>query len=249
MVITIIRLVLVSYAGLICYISTRCLMRPHAQHGNMLSMTADQSELLRLILNLIRFGTIANINHDTQRVRVKVGENTTTWRPWITLRAGDAQTWFPPSLGEQVIALSPEGDFANTAIRIICVSDGYDSKHSARKIMRGVRGLINELYLDDLRHKTHRGQVGQVERGFVAGGKSYGYDLVKSEEGSRYLVNEAQVKWVRWIFEHYAAGDSVQHMAHELNRLGVLSPRDGTWAVSALYGSPIKGSGILNTSL
>ncbi|MEO6921012.1 MAG: phage baseplate assembly protein V [Collimonas sp.] len=34
----------------------------------------------------------------------------------MTLRAGDAQTWFPPSMGEQVIVLSPEGDFANAAI-------------------------------------------------------------------------------------------------------------------------------------
>ncbi|MQR01657.1 recombinase family protein [Glaciimonas soli] len=134
-------------------------------------------------------------------------------------------------------------------IRIICVADGYDSKHSARKIMRGVRGLINELYLDDLRHKTHRGQSGQVDRGFVAGGKSYGYDLIKTEEGSKYQINEAQAKWIRWIFEHYASGDGIHRMAHELNRLGVPSARGGTWCVSALYGSPVKGSGILNNSL
>lgn len=82
-------------------------MRPHAQHGNMLSMTADQSELLRLILNLIRFGTIADINHDTQRVRVKVGENTTTWRPWITLRrrCTDLVSTVPGRTGHRVVAL------------------------------------------------------------------------------------------------------------------------------------------------
>ena len=90
-------------------------------------MTADYSDLLRLILNLIRFGTIADINHDTQRVRVKVGENVTTWRPWITFRAGDAQTWFPPSMGEQVIVLSPEGDFANAAILPAIYSDKFKS--------------------------------------------------------------------------------------------------------------------------
>ena len=93
----------------------------------MQRMTADYSDLLRLILNLIRFGTIADINHNTQRVRVKVGENVTTWRPWITLRAGDAQTWFPPSMGEQVIVLSPEGDFDNAAILPAIYSDKYKS--------------------------------------------------------------------------------------------------------------------------
>lgn len=134
-------------------------------------------------------------------------------------------------------------------IRIIGVSDGYDSRHSGRKIMRGVRGLINDLYLDDLRSKTHRGQAGQVERGYIAGGKSYGYDIVKADGGSTYRINEKQARWVVWIFEQYAAGNSVQRIAHELNNQGVSSPRDSTWAVSAIYGSPVKGSGILNNSM
>ncbi|MEM4987647.1 phage baseplate assembly protein V [Collimonas sp. H4R21] len=93
-------------------------------------MTADYSELLRLLLNLIRFGTIADIDHDAQRVRVQVGKNTTTWRPWINMRAGDAQTWFPPSLGEQVIVLSPEGDFTQAAILPAIYSDKFKSPSS-----------------------------------------------------------------------------------------------------------------------
>ncbi|QDD65573.1 recombinase family protein [Herbaspirillum seropedicae] len=134
-------------------------------------------------------------------------------------------------------------------IRIIGAADGYDSNHSGRKIMRGVRGLINDLYLDDLRSKTHRGQSGQVERGYIAGGKSYGYDIERIEGGSQYRVNPQQARWVVWIFEQYAAGNSVQKIAHALNNQGVPSPRDGTWAVSAIYGSPMKGSGILNNSM
>jgi DNA invertase Pin-like site-specific DNA recombinase len=74
-------------------------------------------------------------------------------------------------------------------IIILGVADGYDSRMGGRKIMRGVRGLINELYLDDLRYKTHRGQSGQVGRGYIAGGKSYGYDIVKTESGSKYVIN------------------------------------------------------------
>ena len=91
----------------------------------MQRMTADTSELLRLILNLIRFGTIADINHATHRVRVRIGGNLTTWRPWIVQRAGDAQTWFPPSMGEQVIVLSPEGDFTNAVILPTVYSDKF----------------------------------------------------------------------------------------------------------------------------
>ncbi|MBR7777402.1 recombinase family protein [Undibacterium sp. BYS50W] len=134
-------------------------------------------------------------------------------------------------------------------ILILGAADGYDSRMGGRKIMRGVRGLINELYIDDLRHKTHRGQAGQVGRGFVAGGKSYGYDIVKSESGSTYVINQQQAGWVRFIFTKYAEGLSVQRIAAELNKQGVASPRDSTWAVSAIYGCAKKGSGILNNEL
>lgn len=134
-------------------------------------------------------------------------------------------------------------------MRIVGVADGYDSTMSGRKVMRSVRGLINEMYLEDLRHKTHRGQAGQVARGFVAGGKSYGYDLVRGEGGSTYKINEQQADWVRWMFRKFAQGESAQRLAHELNSLGVPSPRGSTWAVSAIYGSPAKGAGILNNEL
>lgn len=134
-------------------------------------------------------------------------------------------------------------------IVIIGVADSYDSRMGGRKIMRGVRGLINEMFLDDLRHKTHRGQAGQVERGYAAGGKSYGYDIVRDHLGSKYQINDTQAGWVRWIFARYAEGWSVQRIAHELNARKVPSPRASTWVVSAIYGSPNKGSGILNNCL
>lgn len=134
-------------------------------------------------------------------------------------------------------------------IRIIGVSDGYDSQSSARKLHRGMRGIINEVYLDDLRTKTHRGLAGQVSRGFSAGGVSYGYRSVQGDGGHRVEIDEAQATWVRWIFERYAEGWSVQRVAHHLNSHGIPSPRGSTWAVSALYGSPSKGSGVLNNEL
>lgn len=135
-------------------------------------------------------------------------------------------------------------------IRIIGVADGYDSQMGARKIMRGVRGMINELYLDDLRHKTHRGQAGQFERGFIAGGASYGYDILKTDAGSRYVVNEEQAGWVRWMFQKMAVeGWTIRQITYALNERRVPSPRGGTWAISALYGCPGKGSGVLNNEL
>lgn len=134
-------------------------------------------------------------------------------------------------------------------IRIIGVCDGYDSELASRKVLRSVRGLVNELYLDDLRVKTHRGLTGQVTRGYAATGRSYGYDIIKMHEGSIYQINETEAKWVRFIFDEYSKGASVQRIAHRLNHLGIPSPRNSTWAVSAIYGSPRKWSGILNNRL
>lgn len=65
--------------------------------------------LARLIENLIRYGTIAEVDEPKARVRVKSGEILTAWRPWISARAGEDREWNPPTVGEQVIYFSPSG--------------------------------------------------------------------------------------------------------------------------------------------
>lgn len=135
-------------------------------------------------------------------------------------------------------------------IRIIGVSDGYDSAGAGRKVIRAVRGIVAELYLDDLRAKVHRGLVGKVSAGFAVTGRSFGYRIVRnSEAGSHYEIDDREARWVREIFERYAGGQGVARIAHDLNGMGAPSPRGGTWVVSALYGSPVKGSGVLNNEL
>lgn len=141
-------------------------------------------------------------------------------------------------------------------LRIVGVADGYDTAAGkSRKLLRGMRGLINETYLDDLREKIHRGLTGQLARGFHAGGISYGYRSVvaglnaRSEPiGHRLEVDETKAGVVRRIFDAFGAGDSCQRIAACLNADGIAGPR-GTWSVSALFGSPLKGSGILNNEL
>lgn len=143
------------------------------------------------------------------------------------------------------------------AIRIVGCSDGYDTAAGkGRKILRGVRGLLNEVYLDDLADKVHRGLDGRVLAGLHAGGLSYGYRSrsiganARGESlGHRLEVDEQQADVVRWIYAHYAAGWSCQRLAADLNARGVRGPRGGTWSVSALYGSPAKGAGVLNNEL
>lgn len=70
------------------------------------------TDLARLLENLIRFGTIEAVQMQPPRVKVKTGTLTTTWLPWLALRAGADREWDPPTEGEQVILLSPSGILA-----------------------------------------------------------------------------------------------------------------------------------------
>lgn len=72
----------------------------------------DTPEILRLIGDLIRIGTIAEVDLKAARCKVTVGEITTPPLPWLAPRAGSSRVWSPPSIGEQVILLCPEADIA-----------------------------------------------------------------------------------------------------------------------------------------
>lgn len=76
----------------------------------------NTAELLRLINNVIRIGTIAEVDHAAARVRVTVGELITAWLPWLESRAGTTRTWSPPTMGEQVVLFSPGGDLAAAVV-------------------------------------------------------------------------------------------------------------------------------------
>ncbi len=69
-------------------------------------------ELERRLANVVRPGKIAEADYAKARVKVKIGKNLTTWLPWMTSRAGGDQSWHAPEVGEQVLVLSPAGDYA-----------------------------------------------------------------------------------------------------------------------------------------
>ncbi|WP_426394283.1 phage baseplate assembly protein V [Ralstonia sp. R-29] len=87
----------------------------------------DLAELARLLENLIRIGTVADVRHSAPpAVRVSAGGITTTWLPWCERRAGGTRTWNPPSKGEQVVLLCPSGDPANGIVLCAIPSDAND---------------------------------------------------------------------------------------------------------------------------
>lgn len=85
------------------------------------------AELLRLIHNLVRLGTVAEVDHARARVRVATGEITTAWLPWLEERAGTTRTWNPPTVGEQVVVFAPGGDMASAVV----LAGLYRTQHPA----------------------------------------------------------------------------------------------------------------------
>lgn len=69
-------------------------------------MNAQLTEIMRLITNLIRTGTVTEVDRENWLCRVKTGDLETNWINWLTLRAGGARTWWCPSPDEQVVVLS-----------------------------------------------------------------------------------------------------------------------------------------------
>jgi site-specific DNA recombinase len=147
-------------------------------------------------------------------------------------------------------------------VRVIAVSDGFDTDSKSHKVQAFARSFINEVYLDDLREKTHRGMTGRAQQGNNTGGRSYGYRHVPIEDPKRFdeygrpviiavtrEIDPEQAKWVENIFQWYAHGHPPRWIAAELNRLGIPSPRGGTWAGSAIHGDMSKGTGLLNNEL
>jgi phage baseplate assembly protein V len=72
-----------------------------------------QSEIERLLAQMIRVGVIAQLEGQLATVTVGGDDDTpltTDWLPWFAQRAGPDSEWWPPEPGEQVVVLSPFGD-------------------------------------------------------------------------------------------------------------------------------------------
>ncbi|MDC8802562.1 phage baseplate assembly protein V [Halomonas pacifica] len=125
--------------------------------------THGVAELLRLIHNLIRLGTVAEVDHAAARCRVQVGEILTGWLPWLELRAGTTRDWDPPTLGEQVLVLSPGGEPAAG----IVVTGLYQAAHPAPA---DSPNLQRRLYPDGTRQQ-HNHATSHWHLSVPAGGK------------------------------------------------------------------------------
>src|SRR5207302_2516622 len=118
-------------------------------------------------------------------------------------------------------------------IRVVSVADGLDSTDEDSTLAIQVRGIFNELQLRDLKKKTLRGQIGQKERGFFVGEKTFGYRSVPvgdmrmdkkgrpRPEGYTMEIEPKEAAIVLRICTSYAAGMPLTKIATTLNEENV----------------------------
>lgn len=118
-------------------------------------------------------------------------------------------------------------------IRVISVADGLDSTDEESTLAIQVRGIFNELQLRDLKKKTLRGQIGQKERGFFVGEKTFGYRSVSVGEmrvdkkgrprpdGYAMEIEAKEAAVILRIFTTYAEGQSLTQIVRTLNEESV----------------------------
>lgn len=85
----------------------------------------NQSDIMRLLRNLIRIGTVEVVDRERGLCRVNTGGNLTDWLHWMTCRAGRARVWWAPSEGEQVLVLSLGGELDTAFVLSGIFSDNF----------------------------------------------------------------------------------------------------------------------------
>ena len=134
---------------------------------------------------------------------------------------------------DNFLMLTVLADLNFQGIRVISVADGLDSGDQESTLGIQIRGIFNELQLQDLKKKTMRGLVGQKQRGFSCGERTFGYTSVpvgeirfdkkgkERPEGYKKEIDPLESSIVLRVFELYRDGNSINKIVNILNQEGV----------------------------
>lgn len=118
-------------------------------------------------------------------------------------------------------------------VEVVSVADGLETDDEENMLGIQIRGIFNELQLRDLRKKTLRGQLGQKQRGFSVGERTFGYRSFPVGEmrldkkgrprpdGYRMEIYPSEAATVLRIFTEYTDGTPIIRIVKRLNQDGV----------------------------
>jgi phage baseplate assembly protein V len=107
--------------------------------------------LERRISRMIQVGTVEEVDYPNQKVRVAVGDQRdSAWLRFTAERAGLDRTWWPPTVGEQVMVFAPNGEMAAGVIGDSLYQQDFAAPASEGTVKRTLMGDGAELLYDQV---------------------------------------------------------------------------------------------------
>lgn len=122
--------------------------------GQMRLLFSEIADLKRRRSNKKREGTIVELDLEKGLAKVKLSDGyrgkpfLTDWIPWTEIAAGEIQTSFSPSIGEQVAVSSESGDLTDAVIDFSSPSNANPRPHAGVEAVMTCKGSRFELGAD-----------------------------------------------------------------------------------------------------
>ena len=131
--------------------------------------------------------------------------------------------------------------FPFMGIRVISISDGYDSKYKSDSeidLPLAFKAILNEFYVTELSDKQKKSYAHRIRNGALYGKLSFGYFYgEKSNEGRHnraVLIDEKKAEIVREMFALCLCGKSTLDITRTLNEREISSPGGKQWGISTV---------------
>ena len=89
-------------------------------------------ETRRQLHNLLRIGTVSDVDTARGLCRVQSEGNLTAWLPWLSGSAGQVRSWHAPSKGEQVLLLALSGELNTAFVLAGIFSDAFPAPSASQ---------------------------------------------------------------------------------------------------------------------
>ena len=105
-------------------------------------------DLERMVSRLIQVGTVTDVDYPAKRVKVEIGDRESYWLRFSTTRAGADRSWWPPTVGEQVMVYAPNGDAVAAVVGDSLYQQDHDAPADQGTIRRTTYGNGTVVELD-----------------------------------------------------------------------------------------------------